>query len=799
MKKLLPVMLTFWFSISLAQNNVYFNGTVSNEQGEPLEGVSVHVLETKNFTITNSNGKYSIPAPKVQVRISYFLTGYRELTISLGFQNGESLTKDVVLERNVLSLDEVIIQSGINGTGNIRDISPRVPKNIPAVSGNYESTLKILPGVSPNNELSSQYSVRGGNFDENLIYVNDVEIYRPLQLHSGQQEGLSFINPDMVSRSSFSAGGFQARYGDKLSSVLDVRYARPDSSETFLSAGLNGLSATVKALSKDKKAYFVLGIRDKINRNILKTQDIKGSYTSNFYDFQLLAQRDVSPKLSLSFLGNYNTSKFGLIPGNRDTKFGTIDKSLHFNVNYSGQEADDYKTFMGAFTLLYKYSEKFNLKWISSTFHITEKEKFDTNGNYVLELPDASSGGVNPGFSIGSNENFADNKLNSRVYSTEVRGFFQARRSYFELGAGLQRDETTDILKEFSSSKFKIATNRDTTIFNNIANADNKVNINRFMGFIENTFDLLPKFKLYAGIRVNYNSYSKEVLISPRIGLSFRPKYVDNLSLRVSAGIYDQAPFYRELRNLDGTLNPDRKAQRSIQFLAAADYNFKNSPLKFTSELYYKKLDKLIPYKIEDLKIRYIGNQLSKGYATGIDLNLNGEFVNGMESFFRLSLMQSKEDIAGDLYIAKDQTLVHPGYLRRPTDQRVNFSIFFQDRLQDNPSYKVHVNLLYGSPLITGPPQAERYADIFKIPSYKRIDIGFSKDFIDPERSNKSIFFHRYFSSINAYAEIFNVLNINNTVSYLWIRDGRNNQYAVPNYLTSRQLNFRIVANINNK
>jgi len=338
MKKLLPVMLMFWFSISLAQNNVFVSGTVKNEQGELLESVSIHVHDTKNIAFTNTNGKYSILAFTGQTKISYFLTGYVPVTLTIDLQNVEIFSQDVILERYVQSLDEVIIQSGINGTGNIRDINARLHKNVPPVSGNFESILKILPGVSPNNELSSQYSVRGGNFDENLVYVNDIEIYRPLLMHSGQQEGLSFINPDLVSRSSFSAGGFQARYGDKLSSVLDVRYGRPDSSETILSLGLTGLSATVKALSENKKGYFVLGMRDKSNRNILKRQDIKGSYTSNFYDFQFLAQKDVSPKFTLSFLGTYNTSKFGLIPENRETKFGTIDKSLHFIVNYEGRE-----------------------------------------------------------------------------------------------------------------------------------------------------------------------------------------------------------------------------------------------------------------------------------------------------------------------------------------------------------------------------------------------------------------------------------------------------------------------------
>ena len=789
-------MLLFWVSIGLAQTNVFVAGTVKNEQGELLSGVSVHVYDTKNITSTNSNGRYSILAYTGSVKISFSFAGYFSETLTLDLQNIQIFNQDIVLHRYSQSLEEVIIESGINGTGNIKDVDSRLVKFIPSVSGNFETMIKTLPGVSPNNELSSQYSVRGGNFDENLVYVNDVEIYRPVLIHNGQQEGLSFINPDLVTRSSFSAGGFQARYGDKLSSVLDVRYSRPDSAATIVSAGLTGLSATVKTISRDNKTYFLFGMRDKINRNILKKQDVKGSYNSHFYDLQFLAKKDISPKFSLSMLGDYNTGNLSLIPATRETKFGTIDKSLNFNVNYEGRELDHNETLMGALTLLYKYSEKFNIKWINSVFDIRERENYNVTGRYVLEFPDSVSA---PGYTMGSHLNFGNNRLNTQIYSTELRTYFQTKRSYLELGARYQNDEVNESVNEYSKIDSKNQANQDTSILINPAHAINGISVDRFMGFIENTFALFPKFKLYAGMRVNYNTYTKEMLLSPRIGMYVRSERIENLTYRLSAGVYDQPPFYREFQNPDGSLSSGKKSQHSLQFLAGTDYAFNNSPLTLTSELYYKKLSKLVPYKIEDLKIRHLADQQSKGYAYGADFSLNGEFVNGMKSFFRLSLMKTSEDVSGDSYISKDNVLIQPGYLRRPTDQRVNFSIFFQDRLMEDPSYKVHVNILYGSALVAGPPQTERYADIYKIPSYKRMDIGFSKDFLDNGIKKSSGFFNRCFSSFTATAELFNILNIDNTVSYLWIRDANSNQYAVPNYLTSRQLNIRISANIKYK
>ncbi len=800
MKKLLSVAFLLYCSITLAQNTGQVSGTVRNEMGEPLENVIVRVYNSQiPLVVTNVAGRYTIliPQSEIPVKVSYSLTGYLAFTLTINPADQQAIVHNVTLQSYVQALDEVIILSGVNGIGNLQNIDLNLLQNLPTTSQNFESILKTLPGVSTNNELSAQYTVRGGNFDENLVYINDVEIFRPLLTRSGQQEGLSALNADLASYASFSAGGFRSRYGDKISSVLDVRYGRPDSSSIVVAVGLTGISGAWKALSTDRKSYILIGLRSKLNRNILNNQEVKGSYNSNFHDLQFLAQTELSSKLSLSLLGSYNKSQFELIPEDRETKFSTLTDALQFNINYEGFEQDKYETRMGAVTWLYKSSDKLNFKWISSVFEINEHENFDIQGRYVLNGLAARGG--NPGYTIGANRNYGDNRLNVGIYSSEMRMYFQTKKTYIEVGSRFQREQIADQLDEYSRLDSRTSGGLDTSIIVNFVRSDNRIATNRFMGFLESTLSLSQRIKLSAGIRANYSSYTEEILWSPRIGMLFDPLKKQNISYRFSAGIYNQPPFYRELRNMNGSLEPNSRAQRSLQLLSAVDYGFKNSTLKFSTELYYKQLDKLIPYKIEDLKIRYLADQKSSGYAAGIDFSLHGEFVNNMESSFRLSLLKSSENVVEDAYTNANNTVITPGYLRRPTDQRVNFSIFFQDRVLNNPANKVHVNVLYGSALLVGPPQTERYLDVFKIPSYKRIDIGFSKDFVDPSGKRQSTFLKRYFNSLNVYAEIFNVLNIKNTVSYLWIRDTSNNHYAIPNYLTSRQLNIRIIANIKYK
>lgn len=804
-------LLTVAVSTGAQTKEAILSGIIRSATSEPLTGVTVRIADTKLVTQTDKDGLYSIRSPKLRIVVIYSRIGYKTQVLELDLSKTASYRQDITLREEPREVDEVNIRAGKENAENATIIDASRFGNLPSASGNFESLLKTLPGVSSNNELSAQYSVRGGNFDENLIYINDVEIYRPLLVRSGQQEGLSFINPDLASRVKFSAGGFEARYGDKLSSVLDVQYLRPDSGELNFSAGIMGFSGAVKSIQKN--GYLLVGIRKKINQTILRSQEVKGSYQPDFTDYQVLYNRSITSRLSLSVLGNLNISRFTLEPESRETKFGTQDELLRLNVQYEGKEANRYEALMGAFTAAYKVSDRLSMKWISSAFGIAERETFDIEGRYVFdelepapENPDFEAVRANRG--VGAGLNHARNRLEATVYSTELRTYVQTGSLFWESGIRYQHDHVSDRLDEFNltdSAGYTLPVSGNVFEVTDVVKAENILKTNRLSAYAQGRIDFNGRFTLTGGVRGSYASYTKEVLISPRAVLAYRPVSYNDLLLRFSAGMYHQHPFYRELRNFDGSLNPSAKAQRSAHFLTGADYTFYGlgTRLKFTSELYYKLLSRLTPYKIENLRVRYFAGQQSKGYAAGADFSLNGEFVRGLESSFRLSLLKTEEDIAGDSFIQTDAEgntqRIEPGYLRRPTDQRVNFSIFFQDRLLKSPTYKVHLNLLYGAALPVGPPQTQRYRDVFKIPAYKRADIGFSKDFLDEESTRKPVFLQRYFNSLTLYAEVFNLFNINNTVSYLWIKDVENNQYAIPNYLTPRQLNVRLIAKLKYK
>ncbi|WP_207426180.1 TonB-dependent receptor domain-containing protein [Pedobacter sp. SYSU D00535] len=801
-------LLLLSFGVS-SQSLVELRGQVTSGQGEGIENVTVRVIGETNYTTTDSSGNYVL---KIQLpgkaRVTFSRTGFISTTFVLEAPQTASIVKNVVLEKDVRELSEVDVRSRYHGAGNMMEIERRAMVNMPLASGNFESLLKTLPGVSTNNELSSQYSVRGGNFDENLLYINDVEVFRPMLVRSGQQEGLSFINPDLISTASFSAGGFAPRFGDKMSSVLDVRYGRPDSSGTVISLGLLGLSATVKHAAKN--SYLLLGLRNKTNRNLLKSQPVEGRYQPQFYDIQGLYHLNLSSKVGISFWGDYNLSKFNLIPESRETTFGTLSQQFRLMVNYQGQEKDRYESAAAALTLNYSPANNISLKWINAAFRNSENETFDIEGAYIFDELNDNTGGLAPvriGRGIGIDHRYGRNKLNADIYSSELRTHLQRRRQNFEAGVRLQFDRIEDHLNEFhliDSAGYSIPQNERTLLVQDFVFGRNVVETTRYSAYIQNSFPLSDEIGLTFGVRANLSSYTKEVLISPRIGATLSPQE-SSVSWRISAGAYYQPPFYREMRTVNGELNPQVRAQRSLHFSIGANSSFTGlgTRLNLDTEVYYKSLSLLIPYKYDNVRIRYMAGQESRGYAAGVDVSLRAEFVKGLESVFRLSLMKTEEDIKGDKKFLKGPdgvlTTTHPGYLRRPSDQRVNFSAFFQDQLFHNPANKVHLTLLYGSALPVGPPLAERFMDIYKIPSYRRADIGFSKEILEGKKGQFLRRLTNTFSSLTAYAEVFNLLNINNTVSYLWIKDVSNNQFAVPNYLTSRQLNFKIIAKIKNK
>lgn len=791
---------------AIAQPIVKIRGVIKDQNNKPLPLVTVTILNQNQSTLTDSNGVYNIYSGKLSFSVKYNLLGYKPEVLNFNEKKGARITQNLYLKNNVNELEQVSIANKQNQLTNSMAINLEDLSSLPSVSGNFESILKIMPGVSPNNELSAQYSVRGGNFDENLIYINDVEINRPILIRNGHQEGLSFINSDLATRIRFSSGGFGARYGDKLSSVLDVSYQHPDSNQLTLKAGLLGFSLTSKSLFKN--SYLLVGLRYKNNSNVLKKQDIRGSYIPNFSDLQLLYQYNFSAKFSVNMLTNVNISKFRLVPDERDTKFGTLGAVHRLRVRYEGKEVDEYQTYGGALTSTFTPHPNLIVKWINSYFNTIEREKFDIEGNYIFDELSVSFGlgfpevRINKG--IGGFFNHARNSLNSKYFTSELKADQSYNNHVFSIGFKAELNKYRDVLNEYNyidSVGYILPASSKRLILNTIV-ANNVLQIKTFSAFAQDSYALSPRSDLLIGARVNYNNFSKELLLSPRLLLAYRP--YDNKILRFTAGIYRQPPNYRSIRNVAGHLYKQQKSQRSYNASVGYDYAFDGlgTRLKFTSEAYFKYTDRMIPYVVDNVRIKYLANQQAQSFTYGVDFSVRGEFVKDLVSYLSLSLLKANQDIYGDFYSQKNgrgvMETTHPKFMRRPTDQRVNFSIFFQDRLLNSPTYMVHLNLLYGSRLPIGSPYLDRYTDNYRIPAYKRIDIGFSKDFLDDNVIIKNRFLNKYFDNFIVYVEIFNLLNINNTVSYLWLKDVDNVSYAVPNYFTGRQINAKLILKFKN-
>lgn len=806
---LLILALLLGFTLVNAQPLVRVTGVVQDLKFDPLQQVTVAILGQQESTLTAPDGSYTIYSKTTSFTVKYNLLGYKPVLIKINEKAAGRIVRNITLLANINELEQVTVTNKQNQLSNTSTINIADLASLPSVSGNFESVLKTLPGVSTNNELSSQYSVRGGNFDENLIYINDVEISRPTLIRNGQQEGLSFINSDLVTRAKFSAGGFEAKYGDKLSSVLDVKYDKPDSNQHVITTGFLGTSLSSKYVAD--KSFLLMGLRYKNNSSVLNKQDNKGSYSPNFGDAQLLYQYNFSDKFSLSALGNYNIGQFKLIPEDRETQFGTLDTQLRLNIAYNGQEIDSYRTVGGAVTGIFSPRPNLVIKWINSYFNTKERERFDIEGRYIFDELETGFGStgftsvrINRG--IGTYLNYARNSLNSQTFSSEIKTDQNFDNHVFSWGARLELNKFKDELNEYhltDSAGYILPYDAKNFFLEQSIKIANKVDINNLTAFIQDSYSLTENTDLQLGVRGSYNNLSNQLLISPRLLLAYRPAS-NNKIIRFTAGVYQQAPTYRSIRAYDGILNLNQKAQRSYNTSAGFDYAFDGlgTRLKFSSEAYFKYSDRLIPYVIDNVRIKYLSSEIAKGHTYGVDFSVGGEFVKDLVSYFRLSFMKADQDIIGDSYIKKDKsgssTVIYPGYIKRPTDQRINFSVFFQDRLLKSPTYKVHLNMLYGSRLPIGSPQSDHYTDDFQIPAYKRVDIGFSKDFLDDVALRKPKLLDKYFSSFIAYFEVFNLLNINNTVSYLWLKDVDNVQYAVPNYLTGRQFNFKLILKFKN-
>lgn len=835
-KQLLLLLFSLSFTTAaIAQKTASVSGRVKDKNGVPLSQVNVAVIGLPGGVSSDEKGDFALTvAAEKEITIAFSYIGLATQKLTLTLADNEKREINVVLTSASSNLPIVNITDEKSRQDNLIRINPKSISMIPTVSGNFEDVLKVLPGVVSNNELSSTYSVRGGNYDENLVYVNDIEIYRPFLVRSGQQEGLSFINSDMVSSILFSAGGFNAMYGDKMSSVLDIKYRKPARFGGSANMSLLGGSLELEGTSTNKRFTYLTGIRYKSNQYLLKTLETKGEYKPSFTDAQGYLTYMVTPKTELAFLGNYSRNRFQVIPANRETEFGTINQALRLTVYFDGQEVDEYTTALGALSITHFANENLRLKLTGSVFSTVENEKFDILGQYYLDelerdLSSDQFGDVAFNLGVGSYLDHARNELNGLVYNTEHKGIYTYGISELQWGVKYQHEDITDKLNEWKyvdSAGYSLPHPLDNVgqpgpytqqiIVQNVLKTNINVVSNRLSGYLQNNWSLgtEKRTSLTAGIRGNYWSLNEDLLISPRISFSYKPAWKRNLVLRAATGFYYQPPFYRELRDLDGKINKDLKAQRSIHFVAGSDYQFLfwGREFKLVSEIYYKALNNLVPYKVENLRIRYLANNNSKGYATGVDLRLNGEFVPGTESWVSVSVLKTREDIIGDYYFDKynskgekiisgytadnvpvDSIRKEPGYIARPTDQRVTFSLFFQDYLPKFPSYKMHMSLVYGTGLPFGPPGRDRYKDVLRVPSYRRVDIGFSKTFIDedsPKKYRLGLFNH--IKSFWVSLEVFNLLQVSNTVSYLWIADVTNRYYAVPNYLSARTINVRL-------
>ena len=798
-KSLLLVIVLFLSAQILKgqSNNATLFGKITEGNGKPLELVSISLKNTNIGTVSNRDGAYLLRIPsKKPVVIVFSIVGYRSIEKTITASEEQRLEINITLLQTDKELDEVQITQRRRNKANMDRIDSKYLTSMTdAGTGGVEALIKTLPGVSSNNELSSQYSVRGGNFDENLVYVNDIEVYRPFLVRSGQQEGMSFINSDMVSSIEFSAGGFDAKYGDKMSSVLDIKYRKPTVFAGTASASLLGGSLELEDLSKNGKFSYIAGVRYKTNRYLLGSLDEKGEYNPSFIDAQTYLTYKFSKSFDASFLGNLAQNQYDFIPQTRKTSFGTWNQAYNATIYFEGQEADKFVTTTGALVLNYHPGNNLNMKLIASTFNSKEEETYDILGDYYLNELERNLGSDNMGDSvlnIGTGEfiNHARNYLDANVYSLEHKGAYNSEHHLLNWGIKAQVEKIYDRMNEWilrDSTGYAIPYNGNELKLYSSTNTNNRMSSTRLSAYAQDTYQVpIGKGALYAtvGLRSQYWSYSHEFLLSPRATLRYYPEWNSNFIFRLSGGIYDQPAFYKELKDRNGIIYPDTKAQRSTQVVFGTDYVFRawDRPFKFTSEMYFKVMTNLIPYQIDNVRIRYMPDQKANGYATGLDLKVNGEFVSGIESWACLSVMKTEEDILNDNH----------GYIPRPTDQRFNFSVFFQDYFPGNPTWKMHLTAFYGSSLPTGPPNSQRYQDQFRIPPYRRIDLGFSKVLINQDHER-----YRY-KALDAIKdmwlslEVFNLLGINNTISYFWVSNNSGDMFGVPNYLTKRKLNLKL-------
>ena len=790
-------------------------GVILDKNNQPVANVNVYCRG--NGTRSNANGYYVITVPANQKSVVVFShISLKKVTVSVTLKSNEEYEFNLVMNDQDEQMGEVVITSNnkkrVQG---VTSIEPEMIRKIPGANAGVENILKSLPGVNSNNELSTQYAVRGGNYDENLVYVNEVEVYRPFLIRSGQQEGLSFTNTDLVQNIDFSAGGFQAKYGDKLSSVLDITYRKPTKFGAVAEASFLGASVAVDAVSKNGKWSEVSGFRYRNNSLLVNSQETQTNYTPKFADFQTNVNFKASDKWDFSFLGNVSQNDYQYQPLTRQTNFGTIDNPMALLVYYEGQEKDKYTTVFGAVKSTYTASEKSTYKLIVSGYHTQEQEHFDILAQYRLGEVDANIGSDTFGDvaftrGIGSQLSHARNDLDALIINTELKGIHNFKKNQLEWGAKFTRESIRDRVIEWEvidSAGFSInppiailpkndqpySSYTGPLVPYNSVRATNFVDINRFSGYVQwSRKGYLGGNEIWmnAGVRSqNWNvsgdgiTSLTQFTFSPRAQISLKPNWNKDMFFRLSGGMYHQPPSYRELRDADGVVNPDVKAQQSIHIVLSNDYSFKmwNRPFKMVSEIYYKSLTDVNPYTLDNVRIRYEASNNAKAYAQGLDFRLNGEFVPGTESWFSFGYLKTEENIDDK------------GYISRPTDQRLKFALLFQDYMPNIPSIKLYLNLVYNTGLPGGSPSySDPYLYQNRLNDYRRADVGFSKVLIDAQNPSTKKWL-KSFKELAIGLEIFNLFDNQNAITNTWVRDVYSkNQYAIPNYMTTRVFNVKV-------
>lgn len=774
-------------TVTASAQTFTLQGRVTDEKNDPIEFASVSCLKQGKMTMTSLKGEYSMQLHSADsVVIKFSMIGYKAKTRVLRRPRGKQ-TLQIVLHSDENQLGEVTVTGKKIETGQMEDISKDHLKSLPSASGNaVEELIQSQAGVSTHSELSSQYNVRGGSFDENSVYIDNVEIYRPFLVRSGQQEGISVINPDMVEKISFSTGGYEARYGDKMSSALNIKYRKPKKFEATASASMLGASAFIGV--SNKKVSWSNGFRYKTTKHLLGSMDTKGEYSPTFIDYQTYLTYTPNKRWEIKLLGNISDNHYNFTPEDRETKFGTMENVKAFQVYFDGQEKDVFRTFFGAVGITRNFGEKTSLSLIASAFNTREQEKYDIQGQYWLTQTETSEN-----LGVGTYFQHARNYLKAHVESAKLLFKTKYKKHDIEGAFTFKKEKITENSVEYEmrdSSNYSIPhTGKDLYMIYSMR-AKNVLDANRIEAYVQDAFRFTSNNKktLYTlnyGVRLSHWSYTKETIVSPRVSLGIIPAFNENITIRFATGLYYQAPFFKELRDTTtqngityASLNSKAKSQRSIHFIAGFDYRFRmnNRSFKFTAEAYYKALGNLVPYSVNNVKVVYYGSNESSGHAAGIDLKLYGEFVPGTDSWLSLSLMNTSMKLNGKS-------------IPLPTDQRYAINMFFTDYFPGTDRWKMSLKLALADGLPFSAPHQELESNVFRAPAYKRADIGLSYRLLNNEGKQRK---HIQLRNVWLGAECLNLFGINNVNSYYWITDVTGGQYAVPNYLTGRQINFRV-------